>query len=215
MSDCDAYYKSVRKDICYYLPERYAKVLEVGCGVGTFRRHLTRDCEYLGIEPCEAAVHEAHQNGTSVLHGCYDDVADQIPDGHYDLVICNDVIEHMAYPEKFLSDIKRKMAPHGVIVGSYPNIRFLFALKHLLLDKDWRYTDLGIFDRTHLRFFTMKSFRRMVVEQGYAIEKMSGIYRGKFSGWYKYAFVLFFIPALFLGFDTPYSQIGFRIRLNS
>ena len=39
-----------------------------------------------------------------------------------------------------------------------------------------------------------------------------GFYRGKFSGWYKYAFFLFYIPAVFLGFDTPYSQIGFRIR---
>ena len=212
MSDCDSYYKCVRKEICYYLPERYAKVLEVGCGAGVFRKNLTPECEYLGVEPCDKAVTEARQNGLPVLHGFFDGVANQIPDGYYDLVICNDVIEHMANPDKFLSDIKRKIAPGGVIVGSYPNIRFLFAMKHVLWDRDWCYADGGVFDRTHLRFFTMKSFKRMVLEQGYVIEKMSGIYRGKFPGWYKYAFALFFIPALFLGFDTPYSQIGFRIR---
>jgi len=92
------------------------------------------------------------------------------------------------------------------------NPRFLFALKQILWDKDWRYVRSGVFDRTHLRFFTVKSFKRMVTEQGYVVEKMSGIYRGKFTGWHKYAFFLFFIPAVFLGFDTPYSQIGFRIR---
>ena len=212
MSDCHTYYKSVRKDMLHYLPERYGKVLEIGCGAGVFRKALIPGCEYQGIEPSDMAVREAREQGLSVLHGTFDDVAHELPNAHYDLVVCNDVIEHMVNPAKFLTDIKRKMAPQGVIVGSYPNIRHLFALKHLLWDKDWRYRDLGVFDRTHLRFFTMKSFARMVIEQGYTIETMSGIYWGKFTGWHKYAFCLFYIPAVFLGFDTPYSQIGFRIR---
>jgi 2-polyprenyl-3-methyl-5-hydroxy-6-metoxy-1,4-benzoquinol methylase len=208
------YYENSRREMIHFLPSHYSKVLEIGCGCGRFRENLSPSCEYWGVEPMPQIAEAACAKGLHVLTGTYDHVANQLPDATFDLIICNDVIEHMIDPWTFLKEIKQKLAPKGVIVGSIPNIRHIFAIKHILIDKDCHYRDFGIFDRTHLHFFTMKSFRRMVIDAGYDIQLLRGIYKDKFSGWYKYAFCLTFIPALFLGFDTPYSQLAFRINSN-
>ena len=208
------YYENPRREMIHFLPSHYSKVLEIGCGCGRFRGNLSSSCEYWGVEPMAHIAETARTDGLHVLTGTYEQVSHLLPDCAFDLIICNDVIEHMIDPWIFLQDIKQKLAPNGVIVGSVPNIRHIFALKHILIDKDWHYRNYGIFDRTHLHFFTMKSFRRMVNDAGYDVQLLSGIYKDKFSGWYKYAFWLKFIPALFLGFDTPFSQIAFRIKSN-
>lgn len=86
-----------------------------------------------------------------------DRTAAALPDQHFDMVICNDVIEHMVDHDHFLEHIKTKMRPGACIVGSIPNVRHLTALFKLLVAKDWPYSASGILDRTHLRFFTENS----------------------------------------------------------
>ena len=49
------------------------------------------------------------------------------------------------------------------------------VLWELLVTKDWKYRQEGILDRTHLRFFTEKSVRRLFVEAGFVIARESGI----------------------------------------
>lgn len=50
------YYKNLRPDMSYYLPSRYEKVLEIGCGIGRFRECLAQECEYTGIAPVPKSV---------------------------------------------------------------------------------------------------------------------------------------------------------------
>ena len=102
------YYDQVRPEVARLLPENYSKVLEIGCGKGLFRNNLTKENEYWGVEPVESQAKEAEKHLDKVLHGIYDDVADEIPDHEFDLVVCNDVIEHMVDHEKFFRDIKKK-----------------------------------------------------------------------------------------------------------
>ncbi len=47
------------------------------------------------------------------------------------------------------------MAPGCTLVTSPPNMRFMLALKDLVLKGEWRYVEQGVRDRTHLRFFTL------------------------------------------------------------
>lgn len=91
------------------------KVLEIGCGVGNFKNHLECD-EYWGIEPNATAADEAIINLDKVIVGNFDEVIDLIPNNYFDLVVCNDVIEHMNDVEYFLQIIKKKMKPKGQIL---------------------------------------------------------------------------------------------------
>jgi len=169
------YFDYMRPEMVQFLPSEYSKVLEIGCNVGNFRQFLSKPCQYWGIEPFEEAANIAKTKMDKVLVGFYDNVENEIPDNYFDLVIANDVIEHMEQPWNFLKSIKEKMTEKASLVLSIPNVRYYVNLKNLLLYKDWKYEDSGILDITHLRFFTKKSIIRLLNEQGYQIEKMQGI----------------------------------------
>lgn len=203
------YYDQDRPEVARLLPENYSKVLEIGCGKGLFRKNLTKPHEYWGVEPVQSAAEEAGKHLDKVLLGIYDDVEDQIPDQEFDLVVCNDVIEHMVDHEKFFTQIKKKIKKGGYLISSIPNIRQLGCLYQILWKRDFRYRKYGLLDRTHLRFFTRKSLRRTILEHGYRIDGWENLNPLVLPLYWK-------IPAYcvvaVLGWDTQYLQFGIRIQ---
>lgn len=191
--------------------DRPARVLEIGCGEGAFRSHFPAACEYWGVEPCEPAAQLASSRLSRVLTGIYEDVAGELPEGYFDLVVCNDVIEHMRDHDAFLRDIQRRMSPGARMVGSMPNVRHLDNMIELLIRKDWRYVDEGTLDRTHLRFFTARSLRRTLVEHGFGIEAFQGINPMSLRPNSRLALLRIAI-VLILGGDTRFLQFAFRVR---
>lgn len=218
------YFLNIRQEMAAFVPKTFSKTLEIGCGAGGFsRQFLTSGEEMWGVEPDVNAAAIAAPNFDRLLVGTFDQVSHDLPDQYFDLVVCNDVIEHMPDHDKFLQDIKAKMRHGAAIVGSVPNVRHFTAMVKLMVLKDWPYADDGILDRTHLRFFTEKSLRRAFVENGYEVEELKGIRsiikegvtglppaKKKAS---KIAAAV--VVAATLGFwaDTQYSQLGFRVRL--
>ena len=219
----DTYFLASRPEVAHFLPNEFRRTLEIGCGAGGFTRtYLAAAEERWGIEPDAAAAAAARPAFTHLLQGLYDQQADALPDGHFDLVICNDVIEHMPDHDRFLQQIKRKLSPQACLVGSVPNIRHFTALAKLLVARDWPYRDDGILDRTHLRFFTEKSLNRSFIENGYAIERLEGvrsIIREGVTGLSRWknvaartAAALLVAGTLGYWADTQYPQFAFRIR---
>ena len=92
-----------------------------------------QDSEIWGVEPNPEAAARASNKLDRVLTGTYDSVASELPDCYFDLVICNDVIEHMPDYDAFLEAIKLKMCPSGHVVGSVPNVRHVTCLFKLLI----------------------------------------------------------------------------------
>jgi len=173
-----AYYISERKEMLDFLPPSYSKVLEIGCGEGDFLTQL--ECEEKwGMDIDETSIEILKERGIKTIFGKYEEIYSELPDDYFDVVICNDVIEHLISHDLFFSTIKAKLKRGGCLVGSIPNVRFYKNLKHVLFKKDWKYADEGILDRTHLRFFTEVSLRRSLLENGYAIEKLEGIRNSK------------------------------------
>lgn len=211
MVERDQYFKFQRNEMKTFLPDRYSTILEIGCGEGEFSFHLKERCELWGIEPDKESVGVSARKFKTVLHGTYDAVVSQIPDGYFDLVICNDVIEHMPDHDWFFDSIRKKMREDGRLVGSIPNVLYVRNLFNLLVRKDWRYEDSGILDRTHLRFFTRKSLLRTFQRWGFIVEKFEGI-NSPISRFKR--FFVVFLSALSLGHfsESRYLQFGFRIR---
>lgn len=171
------YFGLPRSEILKFIPDQYQKVLEVGCAEGHFIQQLTKASERWGIEPNQNAAEVAAKKIETVLTGYFEDVYPDLPDLYFDLVICNDVIEHLVDHDKFLEMIKTKMTADGKLVASLPNVRYAKNLWNLLFKKDWKYGKDGILDRSHLRFFTKKSMARTFNEHGFEILRMEGIHR--------------------------------------
>jgi len=209
------YYQRKRKELTIFIPKRYFKVLEIGCAEGNFRENLNQECEYWGVEPFAAAAEVAMKKLDKVLVGTYQEIKNSLPKYYFDLVICNDVIEHMVDPDEFFQTIKEYINKDGCLVGSIPNVRYISNLFRLLMKKDWKYTDQGILDDTHLRFYTEKSLKRTISENGFVIEQFQGInpYRtGAISLKIFFEKCLYYFTILIYGMDIKFKMFGFRIR---
>jgi len=209
-SNTKKYYRFERREVLSLLPNRYSKVLEIGCGEGAFRENLDQENEYWGIEPVESIAKIAKDKLDKVFVGDYQSAERAIPDNYFDLVICNDVIEHMSDYGKFLQSIKSKINKDGCLVASVPNVRYIRNLRDLLIKKDWRYTHEGILDRTHLRFFTKKSLIRTLSNNSFSIDRIVGINPYLPKSLLKRA--VYSVAVYLFGTDTRYLQFGVRIR---
>ncbi len=169
------YFGHARPEMMAFIPERRRTVLDIGCGEGRFSKSITGTEELWGVEPDpkSAGIAQAHMH--TVLLGTYDEAEQRLPDSYFDVVICNDVIEHMPDHEAFLRQIRKKIAPGGVIVGSVPNVRYFKNLFDTLVLRDWDYKEEGVLDRTHFRFFTLKSLERTLTKSGFSVDVLKPI----------------------------------------
>lgn len=169
------YGNPARSEMLRYLPAGTACVLDVGCHLGGFGVALKEAgvATVWGVEPNPETADVARRHLDHVVTGFF--AADTVPDAQFDAIFFNDVLEHMAQPEDALRVAQAKLKPGGVVLASIPNVRYIGNLLHILRDKDFRYEDSGIRDRTHLRFFTKKSIPRLFEASGYEIRTLDGI----------------------------------------
>ncbi len=171
------YYSLSRSEILEYIPTDAKKLIEFGCGQGNFSELLARErsLEFWGIEINPDAAYHASQKLYRVLCGDAIELLDQLPNKYFDCVVFNDMLEHLADPYSLLLKLKTKLSPFGVVVASIPKVRYWNVIKKLVLKGEWTYTDKGVLDRTHLRFFTRKSIIMMFNDLGYIVIKINGI----------------------------------------
>jgi SAM-dependent methyltransferase len=90
----------------------------------------------------------------------------------FDVVLCGDVLEHLKDPLAVLTSLSQNLKPDGIVIVSLPNIANLYVRLHLLMGR-FDYQDRGILDRTHLRFFTRKTFRQLLDDAGLEVVRLT------------------------------------------
>jgi 2-polyprenyl-3-methyl-5-hydroxy-6-metoxy-1,4-benzoquinol methylase len=176
-TDTNPYYSHSRPEMLRFLPKNAEHVLELGCADGAFAAAVKEHtgAEVWGIELSETAAEQAAAVIDRVLVGDAGDQIAHLPDSYFDAIVCNDVLEHLVDPLAILTGLRSKLKPDGVVVASIPNIRYLPALSKIVFRKDFPQDDIGIFDRTHLRFFTRKSIVRTFTTAGFTVNRIKGI----------------------------------------
>lgn len=201
-----SYYTNTRPEMLKFIPNESKTILEVGCGEGNFSATLTdQGKETWGIEPDVTSAKSASEKINKVFQGTIDEKLSEIPDNYFDVIVMNDVIEHLTEPWDDIQNLKSKLKDDGVFVTSIPNVRYSKNIFHVMFKRDWKYADDKILDITHYRFFTKKSIRRLWEENGYSVQSMKGVNRTKSFAYFPFA-VLWNILFLFSQLDMFYMQ---------
>jgi len=143
------------------------RLLDLGAAGGHLGRAVRGRCAYIaGVEPDPGLPPDCREG--------YDDwrSTDALSagtwDAPFDVAVCADVLEHLPRPEELLARIQEWLAPGGLLLVSLPNIANVTVRAGLLLGR-FPYAEKGILDRTHLRFYTRKSARRLLEEAGFRV----------------------------------------------
>lgn len=172
-----AYYTNARPEIQELVPSASKSVLDVGCGEGLFGLGLKQKhgCIVWGIEPDKKAASIAINNLDQVFDAVFEEAIPQLNGEKFDTICFNDVLEHMPDPWQCLRQARNILNNNGTIIASLPNVLYYHTFFNILIDKDWKYEQEGIMDKTHLRWFTQKSLRRMFEDCGYKVISIKGL----------------------------------------
>jgi 2-polyprenyl-3-methyl-5-hydroxy-6-metoxy-1,4-benzoquinol methylase len=150
---------------------RGAAVLDVGAWTGAHGHWLAEQhgATVDGVELDPAASAEA-TGYRRMLVGSIEDAETQaqLGDARYDAVLFLDVLEHLAHPHEVLAAARTWLHPGGVVLCSIPNVAH-WRVRLSLLRGRFEYEDMGLLDRTHLRWFTRKTARELVTGAGYRL----------------------------------------------
>lgn len=144
-------------------------VLEVGPAGGVVTGALIANgCTVTCVEPDAASTDALRATGAEVIVDTAE--AAFAPEGpldsrHFDVIVLGDVLEHLVDPVAVLVAARRFLSPQGWFVISVPNVAHI-DVRLGLLKGEFRYTETGLLDRTHLRFFTRDSIRETLERAG-------------------------------------------------
>ena len=144
---------------------RPLRILDVGTADGYLGAILKAQGHWLAGVEREGASAELAKSHYDEFHSA-DIEGFAFPDRDtFDYILFADVLEHLRDPEAVLKRALPCLKERGEVIVSVPNIANL-AIRFSLLFGRFDYADRGILDRTHLRFYTLSSLKRMLENCG-------------------------------------------------
>ncbi len=149
-----------------------SRVLDLGCSDGSVAEQLrTAGHHVTGVD---VIAHEGVKERVDWFVEA--DLELGLPpelEGPFDVVLAADVLEHVRHPERVLEPVRTLLAPGGTIIASVPNFGHWYPRLRVASGR-FDYDRRGILDRDHVRFFTRKSFERLVASTGYRTVRRTG-----------------------------------------
>lgn len=143
-------------------------MLELGASVGLMTEIMHKwGIAVTAVEIDPTAKELLHRSATQVLIGDLDDPQTLEPLGaaRFDVVLASDVLEHLKDPLRCLKQAAQFVEADGRVILSIPN----FAhgdIRLSLLAGTFEYADMGLLDRTHIKFFTRRSLENLIAAAG-------------------------------------------------
>lgn len=163
------YYSGCNQPLLRAVPAKALKILEVGCAqahLGAALKQQNPQRRVLGIEIQPEAAKIAARNIDRVFVADIQRETPEIEPGSLDCILFGDVLEHLIEPGQVLEKVGHWLAPGGIILCSLPNFQH-HSIVTALLAGDLQYTSAGLLDATHLRFFTLSTMQKLLLDAGY------------------------------------------------
>ena len=150
------------------------KLLDVGCAHGWFLDLAGQSFEVLGVEPDHRVGVEAAKPGRPIRLGYFPDALQ--PDEKFDVIVFNDVLEHIPDLERVLVECRLRLTEQGLLVLNLPSshgvfyrlARFLTRLGvHGPFARMWQ---VGL-PSPHVHYFNLDNLAALLKKKGFLIKK--------------------------------------------
>ncbi|MBD3310353.1 methyltransferase domain-containing protein [Candidatus Woesearchaeota archaeon] len=145
-----------------FVKKRDARVLDVGCNIGTFMLEMKRQEGWkpMGIDLNKGSIEHCRKMGLDARCSTFDDV--KLPDSSFDLIVMNDFLEHVHSPTKALQKANQLLKRGGNLFITTPDIGSLVAR---LSGKRW----VHLKPDEHIYFFSQKTIKKMLKKTGFSV----------------------------------------------
>ena len=173
------YLEEINEGVLRQIPVSFSapspSVLDVGCGSGALSEAIKqKGYEVWGLEENEEAAGRASARIDRVmrlnLHD-FEAVRSAVGERRFDYLVFSDVLEHVYDPFSVLREYLRLVKEGGRVVISVPNA-LVWTNRLSFLFGRFEYADTGVMDRTHMRWFTFRSAKRLVRAAGCRLERV-------------------------------------------
>lgn len=156
-----------------------SRVLDLGAADGSVAATLVgMGCRVWGVEVDPVAAEKAQERCEEVAVedlNCLD-LASRFCGQRFDVVLMLDVLEHLTDPVSVLQRVADVLADGGWGIISLPNVAHL-SVRLDLMAGSFTYRDLGLLDRTHLRFFDRQGVDQLLKESGWGAFDLARVTR--------------------------------------
>lgn len=156
------------------LPEHH-RVLDIGCGNGANLLLLSQQGHKgIGLTLSETEARIVRERGLDCT--VWDIMTEELPfpERSFDAVLFSHVLEHLPWPEEVLRRYLKLVRTGGGVYIALPNILNLIQRWQFLCGR-FRYTETGVMDCTHLRFFDFATARNLAECCGLKVTSHFGI----------------------------------------
>jgi SAM-dependent methyltransferase len=162
-------YEAVNQPVLRRVPTTARRVLDIGCGTGELGRVIkqTSGCEVVGVTYSEAEAELAARHLDQVLARDLNEF-DPGELGEFQCVVCSHILEHLYQPERLLKLLRRNISSDGVLIVALPNVLH-WRQRFAFLRGEFRYTEGGLMDATHYRFYDWTTAHALLTESGYTL----------------------------------------------
>ncbi|HZX33786.1 MAG TPA: class I SAM-dependent methyltransferase [archaeon] len=159
------------------------KIIDVGCGSGTFSRALAKkypEAEITGVDVSERAISFAARKAREENIGNLGFISASISaipvkSGSFDVAVVSHLIEHVENPERDLKEINRILKHGGALILTTPNYLSLWPLAEMVFDRTMAEKNYSLGEQ-HISRFTASSIKKPVNNAGFAIEGLKTLY---------------------------------------
>ena len=178
-------YETARPDVQALIPVAAQNILELGCSSGSLGAAVKarNGARVLGVEIDPVYARRAEEQLDRVVVADIEAFLDdeQPNEAPFDCLLAADVLEHLTDPWGVLDRATALLAPGATVVISLPNVLHLPGLWRVIIGGRWPRDDVGIFDRTHLRWFTRRDAEDLLEGAGLQVTSVFPNYPGR--GW--------------------------------